>query len=121
MIDAPLNPQLIDFIQRSPTPFHATAELKQRLLRAGYVELKEGDRWQLQPGGIFAASEPSGSMNWYPSNNHPSDNETYTFTITVPAEYEVGMNGVLADQTSGALDGQPATTYVWDWLRPASG
>jgi aminopeptidase N len=74
--------------------------------------------WQLQPGGIFAASEPSGSMNWYPSNNHPSDKATYTFTITVPAEYEVGMNGVLADQTSGALDGQPATTYVWDVVHP---
>jgi aspartyl aminopeptidase len=62
MNDTSLNPQLIDFIQRSPTPFHATAELKQQLLQAGYVELREGDRWQLQPGGRYLVVRNGSSL-----------------------------------------------------------
>ncbi len=74
--------------------------------------------WQTQPGGIFAASEPNGSMNWYPVNNHPSDKATYTFRITVPAGYEVGMNGVLTEEFQTEAAGEPVTTYVWQVAQP---
>ncbi len=74
--------------------------------------------WQTQPGGIFAASEPNGSMNWYPNNNHPSDKATYTFQITVPDAYQVGMNGVLVDEIDSQVEGQGATTFVWDVANP---
>jgi aminopeptidase N len=74
--------------------------------------------WQTQPGGIFAASEPNGSMNWYPVNNHPSDKATYTFRITVPAGYAVGMNGVLTKELQTEAAGEPVTTYVWEVAQP---
>lgn len=62
MSDASLNQQLIDFIGRSPTPFHATAELKRELQQAGYQELSEGDRWQLQPGGRYLVARNDSSL-----------------------------------------------------------
>ncbi|MBV7332576.1 META domain-containing protein [Chloroflexi bacterium TSY] len=65
--------------------------------------------WQKQPGGIFAVSEPSGSMNWYPVNNHPQDKATYTFRITVPQPFVVAANGVLTEQ----LENENAITYIW--------
>ena len=36
-----LNQDLADFISQSPTPFHATATLRSRLLDAGYQVLDE--------------------------------------------------------------------------------
>jgi len=62
MNDTSLNTRLVDFIQRSPTPFHAAAELRQELLRAGYVELNERDRWQLQPGGRYLVVRNDSSL-----------------------------------------------------------
>lgn len=36
---------LFSFLENSPTPFHATACLRQRLLDADFSELEEGSRW----------------------------------------------------------------------------
>ena len=36
-----LNQGLIDFLKASPTPFHATASLAQRLEAAGFQQLAE--------------------------------------------------------------------------------
>ena len=43
---------------------------------------------------IFTASEPSGAMTWFPSNNHPSDKARFTFRIKVPEEFQVAATGV---------------------------
>jgi aspartyl aminopeptidase len=42
---------LLDFIDASPSPWHAVATLEKRLAAAGYTELAEPDAWTLQPGG----------------------------------------------------------------------
>lgn len=39
--------ELIDFIDASPSPWHAVASAEARLLAAGYIRLEEGERWQL--------------------------------------------------------------------------
>ena len=70
--------------------------------------------WQVQDGGTFAVSEPSGSMNWYPNNNHPTDKATYTFRITVPDGYEVAANGILSE----TLPNDGRVTYVWEMDQP---
>ena len=44
---------LADFIQASPTPFHAAASLAARLRAAGYQQLDERDEWSLEQGGRY--------------------------------------------------------------------
>ncbi|MGO2414270.1 MULTISPECIES: M18 family aminopeptidase [Cobetia] len=43
-------PALLDFLSVSPTPWHATATMAQRLEREGYRRLDETSNWQLVPG-----------------------------------------------------------------------
>jgi len=44
---------LCDFIDASPSPFHACATAAARLTGAGYAELSEADRWPERPGRYF--------------------------------------------------------------------
>ncbi len=46
-------PGLGEFIDASPSPFHACGTTAARLLDAGYAELSEFDRWPEQPGRYF--------------------------------------------------------------------
>lgn len=64
--------------------------------------------------GIYVFSEPSGSMSWYPVNNHPLDKATYTFRITAPAPYVVAANGLLVD----TIEQGAQRTYVWEASDP---
>ena len=50
---AELTQGLIDFLKASPTPFHATATLAQRLDAAGYLALDERQAWRCEPGGRY--------------------------------------------------------------------
>lgn len=45
--------ELLNFIDNSPSPFHAVNNLRQMALEAGFVELQEEDAWQLAPGGSY--------------------------------------------------------------------
>lgn len=56
------NPGLLDFIRRSPTPFHAVARLRAQLLEAGFSELDEGQPWQLQAGGRYLVTRNDSSL-----------------------------------------------------------
>ena len=72
--------------------------------------------WQKWNDGFFAAvSQPSGSMNWFPSNNHPLDKATYSFYITVPQSLTGVANGVLSE-TIANEDG--TRTFVWQMEQP---
>ena len=42
---------LLDFIDASPSPWHAVQTCENRLLAAGFSRLEEIDRWMLAPGG----------------------------------------------------------------------
>lgn len=46
-------PGLGEFVDASPSPFHACATAAARLRDAGYTELSEFDRWPEQPGRHF--------------------------------------------------------------------
>ena len=43
----------IDFLSRSPGPFHAIANFEAKLLGCGFRRLYEEDSWQLRPGGDY--------------------------------------------------------------------
>ncbi len=45
--------QLIEFIDASPTPFHAVQTVVNRLKTAQFVELQESEIWEMQPGGRY--------------------------------------------------------------------
>ena len=43
-----------NFIKNSPTPYHTAETVRRRLIREGYTELYETDRWELEEGkGYF--------------------------------------------------------------------
>ncbi len=56
------NRKLLDFIDASPTAWHACANLAKRLQSDGYQELFETDRWSLCPGGKYFARRNGTSL-----------------------------------------------------------
>jgi aspartyl aminopeptidase len=44
---------LLDFIDASPSPWHAVATCEARLQAAGFCRLEEADRWLLAAGGRY--------------------------------------------------------------------
>ncbi len=68
--------------------------------------------WHNIDGVIFTASEPSGSMSWFPSNNHPTDKATFEIRLTVPEPLTAASNGILVEET--AIDGHITTTWRMD-------
>jgi aspartyl aminopeptidase len=53
---------LLRFIDRSPTPYHAVAEVTRRLAAAGFRSLDEGELWQLAPGDARYVVRGGGSL-----------------------------------------------------------
>lgn len=56
--------RLIDFINASPTPFHAVHEAVVRLEKSGFSRLSERDSWtnKLIPGGKFFVTRNQSSI-----------------------------------------------------------
>ncbi len=67
-----LSKELIDYIQKSPSSYHAVSNIKTMLEAAGYIELKENKYWSLSRGehyyvirndsSIIAFAIPDGDM-----------------------------------------------------------
>ncbi|MBD3646221.1 MAG: M18 family aminopeptidase, partial [Pseudomonadales bacterium] len=53
------NDGLMDYLGRSPTPFHAVGNMAAVLSDNGFVELNERDSWQLVPGKYFVTRNDS--------------------------------------------------------------
>jgi aminopeptidase N len=70
--------------------------------------------WIVVDGGSFVLSEPDGSANFYPVNDHPLDKAAYTFRVTVPDPLEVAANGMLTD----TIDNGDTTTYIFEESAP---
>lgn len=54
--------ELLDFLKRSPTPFHAVANMVARLAQHGFVVLHEADSWQLRTGGRYIVVRNNSSL-----------------------------------------------------------
>ena len=70
--------------------------------------------WLHRDGVIYTLGEPSGSMTWFPSNNHPADKATYEIGITVPEGVTAASNGLLVGETTSG----GKTTYTWSMNDP---
>jgi aspartyl aminopeptidase len=62
MSQAQFNTDLLEFIQESPTPFHAVENMVNKLRDNGYAELKEADQWSLLPGQNYYVTRNGSSI-----------------------------------------------------------
>ena len=53
---------LLEFIDRSPTPFHAVQEITSTLSNKGFIEIKETDAWRLKPNGRYFLTRNDSSL-----------------------------------------------------------
>lgn len=80
------------------------------------VTNQDGDveGWLKTGDGTLAVGQPTGSMAWFPSNNHPSDKATYDITVTVPERLKAISNGELtSERTTGGR-----ATFAWKSKEP---
>jgi hypothetical protein len=56
-----------------------------------------GIGWTPKESGVYVISECIGASSWFPCNDHPRDNATYDFRITVDKPYTVAANGLLRE------------------------
>ncbi len=54
--------RMLDFIEEAPSPFHACAAMRNRLARAGFVNLPEGQPWEVRPGGAYYTTRNNSSI-----------------------------------------------------------
>ena len=45
--------ELLEFIEKSPSCFHAVKIMKDMLNAEGFEEIKEADKWELSKGGKY--------------------------------------------------------------------
>ncbi|HAP73349.1 MAG TPA: M18 family aminopeptidase, partial [Lachnospiraceae bacterium] len=48
-----INEGLLDFLEKSPTAFHAVSNIRAALQASGYTELSEAQKWGLRRGGRY--------------------------------------------------------------------
>ena len=82
-----LSNELLDFIQKSPSCYHAVENLAQTLCDTGFLELSEGALWRLQRGGryfirrnlssLLAFKIPEGEIRGFQIAASHSDSPTF--------------------------------------------
>ena len=79
--------KLIDFLDASPSVYHAVENLKNELDHAGYTRLAESEKWNLAPGGkyyltrggsaVLAFRVPQGTPRGFMMSASHSDRPTF--------------------------------------------
>ena len=54
--------EVLDFIQRSPSCFHAVAEIGRQLEAAGFKRLRETEKWSVEKGGAYYTTRNGSSL-----------------------------------------------------------
>ncbi|OIJ63523.1 metallopeptidase [Streptomyces mangrovisoli] len=70
--------------------------------------------WLPTADGALALGEPTGSMTWFPGNDHPSDKASYDISVTVPKGLQAVSNGELTGRTTSG----GRTAYRWRVAEP---
>lgn len=90
--------ELLDFLQKSPTAFHAVETIENELQQNGYEKLLEGQVWQIAHGGKYYVTRNNTSiiafhvgtkLENYSFNVAASHSDYPTFKIKENAEIEV--------------------------------
>ncbi|MFK4145810.1 M1 family metallopeptidase [Streptomyces sp. NPDC004065] len=72
--------------------------------------------WLRTADGALALGEPTGSMAWFPGNDHPSDKAAYDIAVTVPKGLQAVSNGELKSETTTG----GRTTFRWHTAEPVA-
>lgn len=96
-MDKAIAQELLDFIRKSPSCYHAIAQMKEQLEKAGFSQLQEAKSWKLEAGkgyfvtrnnsSIIAFSIPNRQYIGYQIMSSHSDSPT--FKIKTKPEMEV--------------------------------
>ena len=57
-----ISKQLIEFIDKSPTCFHAVKTMSDILKEEGFTELKENQKWHIEKGGKYFVTRNGSSL-----------------------------------------------------------
>ena len=69
---------LLSFVQQSPTAFHAVNNIAERLKQDGFVQLLEGDHWDIEKGKKYFTTRNDSSIIAFKVGNNL---EHYSFNI----------------------------------------
>ena len=86
-MDKKISQQLIDFLEKSPTCFHAVRTMTEILEKNGFTELKENQRWHIEKGGSYFVTRNGSSL----------------IAFTVPAQDMKGMHILASHSDSPAF------------------
>ena len=104
-----ISEELLSFIRKSPTCFHAVDTIRSMLKEAGYQELKECEAWNLQTGGKYFTTRNGSSviafsigkeLDDYHFQIAASHSDSPTFKIKENAELK-GKGGYIQLNTEG--------------------
>ena len=93
-----ISEELVSFIKKSPTAFHAIEQMSQTLKANGYQELLENESWSIIPGGRYFVTRNQSSiiafhlgedLEHYSFNVAASHSDSPTFKMKENAEIEV--------------------------------
>lgn len=97
---------LLTFLTRSPTSFHATANIKQAAVNAGFIALDEGEAWQIQADTGYVVTR--------------NDSSVIVFHTGKSSVFESGIRMVGAHTDSPCLKLKPNASYAKQTYRQLS-
>src|SRR5690554_875078 len=94
--------QLLDFIDASPSPWHAVSSVGTALIEAGFERLQEREAWSLKPAGSYYVSRKDASI--------------IAFRLGTKPIQETGYRIVGAHTDSPGLRLKPRPAYATDGI-----
>jgi aspartyl aminopeptidase len=95
-----INQALCNFLNNSPTPFHAVANMAEQLEGAGFLRLDEAESWQLQTPGKYFVTRNNSSLIAFQLNGN------------TPLQHGLRMVGSHTDSPCLKLKPQPELTRL---------
>ncbi len=74
--------ELIEFIEACPSAFHTAATACARLEAAGFTRLREGDAWEVAPGGRYFVERNGSSVIAFAVGSHAAEPDRFHFQLT---------------------------------------